>query len=113
MLKEDQRQLILVSELSAIVLGRGDRFVIIRLQCDDDDAAGQEAITEGMRFCGILALRGGEPVAAVEYDNPTAIYTMMCAGLRFAHLVEGRAQPKGDGAEFLSRLFALDDPRMN
>jgi hypothetical protein len=117
MLTADQKQLILESEFSAIVLGRGEEFVIVRLQCDDDDATGHEAIAQGLRFCGVLAMRDGAPVAKVEPSNPGAIYTMMFAGLRFAHMVVERERPrtrtKGDSVDFLSRLFALDDPRTN
>jgi hypothetical protein len=112
-LTEDQKQLILEAEFSAVVLGRGEEFVIVRLQCNDDDTAGQEAIAQGMRYCGVLAVKDGIPTAEVESD-PGAIYTMCFASLAFARMVVDRLhepQPRGDAEEWLGRLFQIPDHR--
>ena len=121
MLQESQRQLMLESEFTVIVFGKGEDFVLLRANGDDNDSdvsGAADAAQRGMKFCGVLALtQDGQPKADLNPDNPGAIYTMMFAGLAFVHLVADRlksqAQPKSDSAEWLTRLFVLPDDRTN
>ena len=114
MLQESQRQLILESEFTVVVLGKGEDFVLLRCNDDASDVAeARDAGQRGMTFCGVLALtQDGQLKADISPDNTGAVYTMKFAGLAFVHLVVDRlksqAQPKGDAVEWLTRLFALD-----
>jgi hypothetical protein len=107
-----QEQLVMEGEISVAVLGKGAEFVLIELQGDIDEAATSQAREKGYAYCGVLGVKDGTAGAKCE-PNPDAVYTMMHAGLAFAQLVADRLKqkPKGDGAEWLAALFALDDPR--
>src|SRR5437762_3508511 len=98
MLQESQRQLILHSEFTALVFGKGEDFVLLRANCDDDDSDISEAKNAGERgldFCGVLALtEDGQLKADISPTNPAAAYTMMLAGLAFTPMVADRMKRK-------------------
>jgi len=105
-------QLVFGGEISVAVLGRGADFVLIELQGEIDEDATDAAREKGYTYCGVLGVKDGQAGAKCE-PHPDCIYTMMLAGLAFAQLVADklRAKPKGDGVEWLTALFALEDPR--
>jgi hypothetical protein len=117
MLQESQQQLMLESEFTVIVLGKGEDFVLLRANGDDNDsdvAEAADAAQRGMKFCGVLALtQDGEPKADLNPANPGAIYTMMFAGLAFVHLVVDRLkrQQTDDFVRFAEGLHGLEDLR--
>jgi murein tripeptide amidase MpaA len=119
MLQESQRQLIRESEFTVVVFGKGEDFVLLRCNGDDNDyqhdlLKANDAGERGMAFCGVLALADdGQLKADISPTNPAAVYTMMFAGLAFVHLVADRlkAQAKNDSAEWLTRLFLVPDTR--
>ncbi len=119
MLQESQRQLIRESEFTVVVLGKGEDFVLLRCNGNDDDsdvAEARDAGERGMRFCGVLALtQDGQLKADIDPRNISAVYTMTFARLAFVHLVADRLKqkPKGDGVEWLTRLFVMPDTRAN
>jgi hypothetical protein len=104
--------LVFDSEISVAVMGRGGEFVLIRLDGGIDEAATEDAARKGYAYCGVLGVKDGQAGAKCE-PNPDAIYTCLLASLAFAQLVADRLKqkPKGDGAEWLARLFELPDTR--
>jgi hypothetical protein len=117
MLQESQRQLIRESEFRVVVFGRGEDFVLLRCNGDDDDsdvAEAADAAQRGMSFCGVLALtQDGQLKADLNSANLSAIYTMTFAGLAFVHLVADRlkGQQTDDFLRFAEGLHRLEDPR--
>jgi hypothetical protein len=116
MLQESQRQLILHSEFTALVFGKGEDFVLLRVNCDGDDSDISEAKNAGERgmvFCGVLGLEDGQPKADISPTNPAAVYTTMLAGLSFALMVADRMKQKqtDDFVRFAEGLYRLDDRR--
>jgi hypothetical protein len=117
MLQESQRQLILHSEFTALVFGRGEDFVLLRVNCDGDDSDISEAKSAGERgmvFCGVLALTEDEQAKAdISPTNPAAVYTMMLAGFSFALMVADRMKRKqtDDFVRFAEGLHRLEDSR--
>jgi hypothetical protein len=119
MLQESQRQLIRESEFTVVVFGKGEDFVLLRCNGNDDDsdiAEARDAAQQGMSFCGVLAFtQDGQLKADINPANSGAVYTMVFAGLAFVHLVAARlksqARPKNDSVEWLTALLALEDPR--
>src|SRR5258708_38538898 len=105
-------QLVFDSEISVAVMGRGGEFVIVRIDGGIDEAATEEAVRKGYAYCGCLGIKDGVPGAKCE-SNPDAIYTCLLASLAFARMVCERLKPppKGDGVEWLTRLFVLPDTR--
>ena len=113
---DEHTQLITNSPLSVAVLGAGEDYVLIRLDADGypiDEASVEEAKGRGFDYCGLLAIKDGRAGVRIVEGNPGAIYTMLFAGLAFAHLVADRPQspPTGDAEDWLSRLFGLPDTR--
>lgn len=108
---DEQQQLTWDSEVSVAVLGRGGDFVLVNLADPIEDAS-KEAQVKGFHFCGVLAVKSGEPIAKCESDMDS-VYTMMHAGLEFARLVADRLkqQQAGDAVAWLGRLYTLEDPR--
>jgi hypothetical protein len=104
--------LVFDSEISVAVLGRGAEFVLIRLNGEIDDATTVRAIERGFRYCGCLGVKDGVPGVRCEPDAD-ALFTMCFAGLEFAVMVAERLKQKakGEGVEWLTALFALEDPR--
>src|SRR5258708_8210058 len=104
MLQESQRQLIRESEFTVVVLGKGEDFVLLRANGNDEDSSvadARDAGQRGMRFCGVLAFtQDGQLKADMNPANTGAVYTMVFAGLAFVHLVAARlksqARPKND-----------------
>ena|SRR5437660_1188586 len=117
MLQETQKQLILNSEFTALVFGKGEDFVLLRCNGDDNDSEMSEAKNageRGMGFCGVLALtEDGQLKADVSPTNPAAMYTTMLAGLAFTLMVADRMKPKqrDDFVRFAEGLHRLDDTR--
>jgi hypothetical protein len=109
-------QLAFESEICCGVLGNGRDFVLIHLgtQGGMDQKAVEEAIAKGFVYCGILGVKDGQAGVQCEPD-PGCIHTMMYAALGFARIVADRLreQPKGDGAEWLGRLYQMPDTREN
>jgi hypothetical protein len=107
-----QEQLVFGGEISVAVLGKGADFVLIELQGEIDEDATEDAREKGYTYCGVLGVKDGQAGAKCE-PHPDAVYTMLHAGLAFAQLVADRLKPppKGDGVEWLTALFALEDSR--
>jgi hypothetical protein len=106
------QQLAFDSEFSVAVMGNAGEFILIQLGEPLDDNVTRKAIERGFRYCGCLGIKDGVPGAKCESD-PDAIYTCLLASLAFARMVCERLKPpsKGDGVEWLTRLFALSDTR--
>ncbi len=105
-------RLVVDSEMSTAVLGRGSEFILVDLS-GETDAAMEAARARGFSYCGCLAVVNGQATAQPEPDAD-AMLTMLYAGLAFAHLVADRLtppQPKSDSVEWLTRLYALPDTR--
>jgi hypothetical protein len=117
MLQESQRQLIRESEFTVVVLGKGEDFVLLRANGNEDDSDISEAADAGQRgmsFCGVLALtQDGQLKADINPANLSATYTMCFAGLAFVHLVADRlkGQQTDDFLRFAEGLHRLEDPR--
>jgi hypothetical protein len=106
------QQLAFDSEFSVAVMGNAGEFILIQLGEPLDDNVTRKAIERGFRYCGCLGVKDGVPGVRCEPDAD-AVFTMLFAGLEFAVMVAARLRqkPKGDGVEFLERLFALQDTR--
>jgi hypothetical protein len=109
-------QLVIESEISFAVVGKGENFILVRLDSEGaplDEAAIENARERDFAYCGVLGVKDGNVGVQFAPDNPTALYTMMFAGLAFAHEVADRLrpQPKGDAVEWLKALFAMKDSR--
>ena len=106
------QQLAFDSEISVAVLGNAGEFVLIPLGGPLDDNVTRAAMERGFRYCGCLGIKEGIPGAKCEPD-PDSVFTCLMASLAFARLVCDRLKPppKGDGVEWLTRLFALPDTR--
>jgi hypothetical protein len=115
MLRETQRQLILTSEYSVVVFGKGDDFTLLKCNDDASDVSeARDASQRGMRFCGVLALtEDGQAKADISPTNPAAVYTMMLAGFSFALMVADRMKQKqtDNFVRFAEGLHSLDDRR--
>lgn len=115
MLQQSQKELILTSEYSVVVLGKGSDFVLLRCSGDDasDIAEARDAAQRGMAFFGVLAYRDGEAVADITPDNIGAVYVMLHAGLAFSLLVCDRLkrQQTDDFLRFAEGLHSLNDTR--
>jgi hypothetical protein len=116
MLQESQRQLILHSEFTALVFGRGADFVLLRCNGDDNDSEMSEAKKAGERsmvFCGVLALEDGQLKADISPTNTATMYAMMHAGVAFTLMVADRIKRKqtDDFVRFAEGLHRLDDTR--
>jgi hypothetical protein len=109
-LDAQQKELILTSELSALVFGRGEDFVLFRLDKEEQDETIHQQIAERrLNFCGVFGFRNGEAIALLATDNPSAAYPACFAGLAFARIVADRLkEPRGDGVEWLERLWRMD-----
>ena len=117
----DHEQLASESAICAGVLGRGDEFVLIRI--DEDYPGKQEdiecALSRGLSYCGALGWsRDGKMSAALESD-PDTLLPMRLAAFAFAALIQqigsgAASAPEvdhGDSTEWLERLHALPDTR--
>jgi hypothetical protein len=100
--KDPQEQLVWESKVSAAVLGRGNEFVLIRLD-GSDLAALAEARSRDFIYCGALGIIDGQPCA--ECSCPDAAFTMIAQEMA----VEGRLRPKDDSVQWLTRLWELPD----
>ena len=80
---DETEQLVSTAEYSVAVMGRAGQFLLVDLAGPIDEAR-EVAAQLGYRFCGTLAVRGGVPSAAVQPQDPDALYTLLLASLRFA-----------------------------
>lgn len=98
------------------VLGLRGQFVLVPLSdtVPIPDAVMEDAHHRGLRYCGVLALVGGEPRAKCEPDLDAA-HTMLLASLSFAQQVADKIKQhgKGDEEDWLRRLYNLPDTREN
>jgi hypothetical protein len=116
MFDNTHRQLILESDLSVIVMGKGEEFIIVRLDGTDeyDEITKAEIAAKGYSFCGVLGLKDGQPCASCNSRGDLAVvHLMMLAGMTFAHVVVDRLkdQAKRESASWLERLYSLPDTR--
>jgi hypothetical protein len=108
-----QEQMVMDSEISVGVLGKGADFVLIPIEDGPiDEAATEDALSKGYVYCGVMGVKNGQPGVKCE-PNPDAVFTMMHAALAFAQQVAEMLRPKGDELEFLERLYRLQDGREN
>jgi hypothetical protein len=113
MLQESARHLMQQSEFTVIVFGKGEDFVLLQANGNDEDSElseAEDAGRRGMKFCGVLALTNEGPKADIAPDNLSAVHTMMFAEAAFVRVVD-RLKPKDDSVEWLTRLFVLPDTR--
>ena len=106
---DSQERLVWNSDFAVGVLGSGEQFVLIPLKGGDAstvDALKQDAFGKGYGYCGVLAVVDGEAQAKCEPDL-SAVYTMMYAGLAFAHLVTDRIRQNraDDFVRFAAGLY--------
>ena len=114
----DVHELVCESTICAGVLGRGDEYILIRLDADFDVKQGavQDAIARGLFYCGALGWGNGKMRVALEPDADT-LKPMRLAVFAFATMVGApapTAAPEadyGDTADWLKRLYALPDTR--
>jgi hypothetical protein len=110
-----QEKLVFESDICVGVLGRGGEFVLVPLTGEIDGAITADALAKGYSYCGCLGVTAsGEPGVRCE-PSPEAASVMVLAALAFAQQIADRLRPpqKGDGAEWLTRLFLLPDMRAN
>lgn len=120
-LDAEQKQLILNSDISALVYGLAGEFVLIRLDITEPDEAAKINAIKRWPLVGVLALRDGMPVVQLCLGNFDAPYTACFAGLAFAHAIIDHLKahalpepkPVSDAAEWLARLHGLEDERPN
>jgi len=113
---DQHEQLISESQIAYSVLGRGEEFILVNL-AEDIEYAKAEAVAKHYAWCGTLTVSNGRLCCALcdSSKNPGALYTMMFAGLKFAHMVADRLvdQAKGDSVEWLQKLHRLPDTRQS
>jgi len=109
---DEHQRLAFESEISYVVMGRGSECALVRLGHGDAVESAAQARERGYRYCGVLGVRSGVPVAKCE-PNPDAVFCCFAAFLEFARLVCDRIRPmpKDDSVAFLTRLYALPDTR--
>jgi hypothetical protein len=111
------RQLIIESKICAGVLGRGEDFILIRLNDGEplDQALVEDVVARGYRYVGVLGLKDGRPLVQLAPENPEAVYTMSFAALAWVHSIaehlRPQPQPQGDGVAWLEALHQLPDTR--
>jgi len=108
-----EEQLVWDAEISAVILGKGEEFVLIPLDGTPTPAFLELAKARGYEYCGVAAYKDGQCSASCE-RNPGAVHTVMCASFAFARYVAAKThlKPEGDGADWLERLATLVDPRV-
>jgi hypothetical protein len=96
------------------VLGRGEEYVLVPLndEAPIPDAVMDDAHRRGFKFCGVLCVIEGRAAAKCEPDLE-AVGTMVLAAIGFAHQVADKLkhQQRGDGVNWLRRLWTLPDTR--
>ncbi len=110
-------QLTVESEACFAVVGKGEDFLLIRL--DDgvplDDATTARAHQGGFAYCGVFGIKNGEICFRIARENRGAVYTMMFASVAFVRQAADRLtaipKSKGDSVEWLTGLFDLVDAR--
>jgi hypothetical protein len=105
-------QMVMESEVSAVVLGgQSGEFILCDLGGEIDSAM-QAAQARGLRYMGVLSIARGVATANCDSD-PEAIATLMSAAIVFGAQNAGRLRPpqQDDFLEFAERLWSLDDPR--
>ena len=114
----DVNELVCESTICAGVLGRGDEYLLVRLDADFyvRQYAVQKAIERGLFYCGAFGWANGRMRVALESD-PDTLKPMRLAVFAFAAMVGApapTAAPEanyGDTAGWLERLYSLPDTR--
>lgn len=113
----DVHDLVCESTICAGVLGRGEEWVLIRLDADFEvkQEAVQDAVARGLFYCGTFGWGNGKMRAALEPD-PDTLKPMRLAVFAFAAMVSAPAPAApeadyGDTADWLERLHSLPDTR--
>lgn len=101
-------KLILQSTASAVVLGSGDKFVLIPLEGTLPQASLDLAAARGYGYAGVIAVVNNQ----VEIEGPER-ELLLLAAVPFAEYVVAQTAAKDDSAEWLARLWSLEDPRAN
>jgi hypothetical protein len=104
----DEHEIATTGEIACAVLGRGAEFELVDLSLDDDEIRRitAHATGRGFCYCGTVAVRDGEAVAACA-PGLEAVFTMMHAGMEFARLVSDRIRQKrtDDFVNFVKGLY--------
>jgi hypothetical protein len=102
-----QQQVAWDCSISAVVLGKGEEFVLCPL---DAPTPASEALARarGYEYAGVFGFRDGQESMSCE---PGMERTMCAAAFAFAEFVHARLTPKGDGVDWLERLYRLPDTR--
>jgi hypothetical protein len=108
--KDANEQLILDSEISVVVLGRGERFFLFRSGETTLEEAQTVARLNGYTYCGVIGVTDGEAKVVCESDA-ASLRTMLHAGLAFAGMIAESLKQNQLSADFCERLYALPDPR--
>lgn len=104
-----QQQLVWDSEISAVVLGNGEEFVLVPLDEDTPDSL-VLAAARGFSFCGVLGYKDGAMSARPE-PHPDATCAMTYASFAFAQYVAARIGRGDNSADWLEELWKLSDSR--
>ena len=111
---DPHRQLVWDSEVSAVVLGKGEQYFLIPLHFNEH----AEAITlqiareRGYGYAGVMGFKDGNCAARCE---PGMELTMCAASFAFALLYVApllKTAKKDDSVSFLEDLLKLEDPRV-
>lgn len=97
------------SDFAYAVLGNRatGTVVLVNLQGDLSEALRARAQSEGLYFCGVCGYRHGEPAIACEPSLDCK--TVMVAAAR--EFIARLAERTGDSAEWLAKLYSLEDQR--
>jgi hypothetical protein len=110
---QSESDFLIGQEMCAVVLGKGAEFVLLDVNKAMDSAVTEAALAKNYKFCGLLAVKNGQ--AGARCEGPDCIETMLAASLVFARVVsdslQHQHQHRGDGVEWLTKLYALPDTR--
>jgi len=103
-----------------VLVGKdGDRDTLYLVNLDEQmPVECQMALAQqGCRYIGVIGVKNGKVESQPVDFSPATVYAMLSALPEFvayaARKLAQQQQPKGDGAEWLKKLYALPDPREN
>lgn len=110
---DPQQQLVWDSEISAVVLGKGEQYFLIPLHFNEHAQAVTLSIARerGYAYCGVMGFKDGQCAVKCE---PGMELTMCAAAFGFALLHVApklSAAQTDDSLDWLTKLHALKDER--
>jgi hypothetical protein len=105
----------------AVLVGKdGDKDTLYLVNLDEPIPFGEVGTAlarQGCRYAGVIAVKDGVVSSEPVDYLPATVYAMLSALPEFvayaARKLAQQQQPKGDGADWLQKLYALPDPREN